>query len=130
MIFLPIISISLPQELIREIDKLKDGKGFSGRSDVLRSGLRFLVDDVKQKSQLTGVTDAVLLISHKDKHSQEVSDIRHSFNEIIRTQLHSQLENKKCFEIFVLHGDGKKLRELAEKFRISKKTDFAKLVVF
>ncbi|MEM4253052.1 MAG: ribbon-helix-helix domain-containing protein, partial [Candidatus Nitrosotenuis sp.] len=43
-----IVSISLNEEILAEIDKLQKGLGFSGRSEVIRAGIRTFVSEEKQ----------------------------------------------------------------------------------
>ena len=47
-----IISISLSEQLLQEIDQLKDETGFSGRSDVIRASARLLIADSQDKKNL------------------------------------------------------------------------------
>ena len=124
-----IISISLYEFLLRDIDKLQQELGFSGRSDMIRAGLRALMADHKEKSKLKGVVEGVLLAIHDDRHSEEVSVLRHKYEKLVKTQIHNQLENDKCLEILVLKGDAEKVRKLAEEFQANRKIDFVKLVV-
>ena len=49
---MPIISISLTDEILNEIDKFQQELGFSGRSEVMRAGARMLLADNKEKGAL------------------------------------------------------------------------------
>ena len=129
MLSMTIISISLNEKILRETDRIQKELGFSGRSEVIRAGLRMLVADKNEKSKLKGIIDGVLLIIHDDQKSGEVSVIRHKFEGLIKTQVHNHLENHKCLEIFVLNGDAEKIKKLNEEFQASKKIDFVKLIV-
>ena len=40
---MPIVSISLTEEILKEIDSLQKNLGFSGRSDAIRAGIRTFV---------------------------------------------------------------------------------------
>ena len=42
-----IISMSLDEELLKELDSAKKSVGYSGRSEVIRSGMKLLLDDIK-----------------------------------------------------------------------------------
>ena len=56
---MPIVSISLNEKLLEEIDKLKDEIGYSGRSDVIRASARMLISDNKEKEDLNGDINSV-----------------------------------------------------------------------
>ncbi|MDP3485606.1 MAG: ribbon-helix-helix protein, CopG family, partial [Methanobacteriaceae archaeon] len=49
-----IISISLNEKLLGELDSLKEDMGFSGRSDVIRAAARMLIDDNRQSKNISG----------------------------------------------------------------------------
>ena len=59
---MPIVSISLTEEILREIDALQKNLGFSGRSDAIRAGIRSFVSEEKQKENLSGNVNAILLV--------------------------------------------------------------------
>ena len=61
-----IVSISLPEKFLKEIDEIADDMGFAGRSEVIRTGLRLLLDEKKAKEKLKGEIDAILLVIHDD----------------------------------------------------------------
>lgn len=44
-----IVSISLSDKLLKEIDDFKDEIGYSGRSDVIRTSIRMLISDNLEK---------------------------------------------------------------------------------
>ena len=64
---MPIVSISLNQEILSELDRLQKTMGFSGRSEAIRAGIRTFVSEEKQKSELTGNIHAILLVVHNDE---------------------------------------------------------------
>ena len=125
-----IISMSLNETLLKEIDSITKSMGFSGRSEAIRAGMRSLVLEHKQQVKLHGVIDASLLLVHNEQYSGEVSLIRHNYLDIIKTQIHNHLENHKCLEIFVLKGDAKKIVGLLNEFETTKKIEFVKLIPF
>ena len=45
---MPIVSISLNDEILKQIDSLQKNLGFSGRSDAIRAGIRSFVSEEKQ----------------------------------------------------------------------------------
>jgi len=49
---MPIVSISLTEEILKEVDNLQKTMGFSGRSDAIRAGIRSFVSEEKQKAEL------------------------------------------------------------------------------
>ncbi|MFM7797292.1 MAG: CopG family ribbon-helix-helix protein, partial [Candidatus Nitrosotenuis sp.] len=64
---MPIVSISLNNELLTELDKLQKSMGFAGRSEAIRAGIRNFVSEEKQKTEVSGDIHAILLVVHNDE---------------------------------------------------------------
>ena len=71
---MPIVSISLTEEILKEIDSLQKNLGFSGRSDAIRAGIRSFVSEEKQKEDLSGNVNAILLVVHNDEYDNQVNE--------------------------------------------------------
>ena len=125
---MPIVSISLTEEILREIDTLQKNLGFSGRSDAIRAGIRSFVSEEKQKENLSGKVNAILLVVHNDEYDNQVNGIKHSYEDLITTHLHSKIEGDKCMELFMLKGEAETVSTITKDFQINKKMDTVKLV--
>jgi len=125
---MPIISISLNEEILAELDKRQKSMGFSGRSEAIRAGIRNFVSEEKQKIELSGNVHAILLVVHNDEFDHIVSGIKHNFEDLITTHLHSKIEGEKCMELFVIAGDAERVSTITKDFQTNKKMDNVKLV--
>jgi|TARA_Y100000590_G_C15447696_1_gene911435 CopG family nickel-responsive transcriptional regulator len=125
---MPIVSISLTEEILREIDSLQKNLGFSGRSDAIRAGIRSFVSEEKQKENLSGNVNAILLVVHNDEYDNQVNGIKHSYEDLITTHLHSKIEGDKCMELFMLKGEADSVSSITKDFQINKRMDTVKLV--
>ena len=124
-----IISISLNDKLLTEIDQLQKELGFSGRSEVIRAGARMLLADNREKEKLEGMLNSVLLLIHSQKVEDTVTAIKHDFEDIISTQIHNHLRDDKCIEVFILEGDAARINDLVRLFQTTRKMDYVKLIV-
>lgn len=125
---MPIVSISLSEELLTELDKLQKAMGFAGRSEVIRAGIRNYVSEEKQKDELSGNLHAILLVVHNDEFDHIIAGIKHSFEDLIITHLHSKIHGNKCVELFMLDGEAERISLITRNFKINKKMDNVKLV--
>ncbi len=125
---MPIVSISLNDEILKQIDALQKNLGFSGRSDAIRAGIRSFVSEEKQKEDLSGNVNAILLVIHNDEYDNQVTEVKHSYEDLITMHLHSKIEGDKCMELFILKGESDPVAEITKKFQINKKMDTVKLV--
>ena len=123
-----IVSISLNDEILSELDKLQNTMGFSGRSEAIRAGIRTFVSEEKQNSNLSGNIHAILLVVHNDEFDHIVSGITHNFEDLITTHLHSKIDKEKCMELFVIDGDAEKVTTMTKDFHKNKNMDTVKLV--
>ena len=125
---MPIVSISLTEEILKEIDSLQKNLGFSGRSAAIRAGIRSFVSEEKQKENLSGNVNAILLVVHNDEYDNQVNGIKHSYEDLITTHLHSKIEGDKCMELFMLKGEADSVSSITRDFQINKRMDTVKLV--
>ena len=126
---MPIISISLNENIIQELDKLQKFLGFSGRSEIVRASVRSLLLEEKRIDELSGVLHSVLLVIHDEKSDQEISEIRHGFDKIINTHIHNKIDKDRCLEVFVLYGDAREIKNITKRFQGNRKMDQVRLVV-
>lgn len=126
---LTVVSISLNDKIIHELDKLQDDLGFSGRSEIVRASVRNLLLEEKRIEQLEGILHSVLLVIHDEKSDKEISEIRHGFDKIINTHIHNKIDKDRCLEIFVLYGDAQEIKSISKKFQGNEKMDQVRLVV-
>ena len=126
---MPIVSISLNDEILSEIDKLQKSMGFSGRSEIIRAGIRNLIAEEKQRSNLSGLIHAILMVIHDEESEQIVTGIKHNHEELIGTHLHSKIEGNKCMELFLLHGEADKVDGMTKDFKTNRKMGHVKLVI-
>jgi len=126
---MPIVSISLNNEILSEVDKLKKSMGFSGRSEIIRAGIRNLISEEKQRSNLSGLIHAILMVVHDEDSEQIVTGIKHNYEELIDTHLHSKIDGNKCMELFLLHGQADKVDVMTRDFKTNRKMDQVKLVL-
>ena len=124
----PIVSISLNDDMLGDIDKLMKELGFSGRSELVRAGIRSLISEEKERQDILGSLHALLLVIHDEDSEQEVTGTKHTFDELINTHIHSKIDNNKCLEIFLVKGEAEKIKNMTKEFQINKKMDRVKLI--
>lgn len=122
-----IISISMDEALAGEIEKLQKD-GFSGRSEIFRRGLKYMLEDSKSMENLRGHVDCIMFAMHS-RAEDKFSKILHKDDDLIKTQLHSKFCNDKCLEIFVLHGESGRIKNLYNSLKKNKSIDYLKLIV-
>ncbi len=126
---MPIISVSIDAETLAELSAIEKSLGFSGRSEAIRAGVRSLIAENNSAEKLSSNVKAVLLLVHDEKSESSATELKHSFEDVIGTQIHSHLKGEKCLEVFILDGDAGRIRGLFRQAQATKKIEYAKLVV-
>jgi CopG family nickel-responsive transcriptional regulator len=123
-----IISVSLNEPILKDIERIQYEYGYSGRSEVIRAATRLLLSEHKDIEKIKGELNAILIVIHNHDHETTVSAIKHDFKEITKTQIHSHFEKEQCLEIFVLQGEAKSIKEMTRQFETNRKMDIVKLI--
>ena len=122
------MSVSLNDEILTEIDKLQKTLGFSGRSEIVRAGIRNLLAEEKDRQNLSGNLFAVLLAIHDEKSDDQVTEMGHGYDKLITTHIHNKIDGDRCLEIFMLKGDAEEIKDMTKRFQSNKKMDHVKLI--
>ncbi|MGI0006705.1 MAG: CopG family ribbon-helix-helix protein [Nitrosotalea sp.] len=124
-----IVSISLNDNILKEMDDLQKEFGFTGRSELIRAGIRMLLSDKIEKEKQTGDIGCVLTVTHEEEEEESVTKIKHRYEDIIQTHLHCKIKNNKCLELFILNGKATKVNEMSREFQASDEMEHVKLTI-
>ena len=113
-----IVSVSLPDALLRQVDALIKARGYAGRSEIVRAALRdFLTKDLQAPDAgREGPRSATLTLVYPEGHERRIGEIRHDFNEIVKSMMHAHT-SEHCVEVFMLLGKAPRIREFADRLR-------------
>ena len=125
---MPIISLSLPDQMVRAMDEVQESVGFSGRSELVRAALRLLLEDTRKKDALVGQTTAVIVVGHDKDDEEPVTRLKHRYEDIVKTHLHCRFSHEDCVEVFVLAGEGRQIASMAKSFEKERKIRSVKLL--
>jgi CopG family transcriptional regulator, nickel-responsive regulator len=126
---MPIVSVSLPSELVDSMTKIQESQGYAGRSDVVRAAVRLLLSDSREKSSLAGRVTAILVVTHDESNEEPITRLKHTYDDIVRTHIHNKMGQNNCFELFLLEGEGKKIASMTTAFQKERKLRSVKLLV-
>ena len=126
---MPIISASLSDTTLQELHRIQKTMRFSGRSEAIRAAIRMLATESKEKEKLAGRVRGILLLIHEHEAEGLVTQVKHTFPDIIHTQLHNRFDKGKCLELFLLEGDADRVKEMTAIFQRVDSIEFVKLLV-
>ncbi|HZI71017.1 MAG TPA: CopG family ribbon-helix-helix protein [Nitrososphaeraceae archaeon] len=123
------MSISLNKNILAQMDKIRKSRGFSGRSEIVRAGIRALLSEERERNNITGFIHALFLAMHDEKSDEQVTELRHAFDKLITTHLHNKVDTDRCLEIFLLRGNANDITDMAKRFQANKNMHNVKLIV-
>jgi CopG family nickel-responsive transcriptional regulator len=113
---LTIVSISVPEDLLRKFDEVSRSKGFRSRSDAVKETMRILVDEVEWE-KADGENQMVITMIYEEPGPRgELSVLQHRYEEV-QMMLHLHLEKGQCMEVFIARGPNSVLKEILGKIR-------------
>lgn len=125
---MPIISLSLDEKILKELDKLGKTMGFSGRSEIVRASVKHFIDEKEGAEKLTGSPNVVILATHSEHADQTMAGISQRFEDIIVTHLHNKTKSSKCLETFIVSGSAERVKKMFKTLQSSRKVDYVKLL--
>ena len=116
-----IISLSIPDELRDELDRILGEEWYASRSEVVRQALRKYIAEYKELENIKGniIATITALYEKKDKN-EELTQLQHEFGDVMTTYLHSHLTEKSCLEVMVVKGSSKRLKDMMDGLKANR----------
>jgi len=111
------ISISLPQELLKSLDELVKRSGYD-RSRIVQQAIRNTISEMEwlQASEEEVAGALLTLYDHTVRGAEDtLTDLQHSFRDIVQGAFHMHLDDKNCLEAIFVRGRMKRVKELLQQ---------------
>ncbi len=114
-----IISLSIPDKLITQIDQTMKEKGYASRSEITRQALRhYLTEDLKIEDIHNEETVATATLIYKENiNRQQLSETQHLHSGLVTTFLHTHIHQGYCLEVIILKGQAHLIKKFIDKLR-------------
>jgi len=111
------ISITLPSDLLNQLDVVSRSIGYKKRSKAIRDSINAFISDYKslrgEKGKRAG-TITFVYEHERPKISDLLTGIQHRFSKLIDATLHIHLNETRCLEVLAVRGESQAIRRLAE----------------
>jgi CopG family nickel-responsive transcriptional regulator len=115
-----VVSITLPNELLRKFDEFIKNRGYYSRSEAFRDAIRNLITE-SELSKLEKGTVAATVMTTCDYRCKDVdlklTAIRHEFDDVVIENVHRHIGEKYCLEIFITEGNNERILNLVNRLR-------------
>ncbi len=109
------IGIAIPEDLLKEFDRLIEHRGYSTRSEAVRDLVRKELVEEIAASPNGEVYGTVTLIY--DHHSRllldKLTDVQHRYHSAIMSSVHVHLDHDNCLEVILVRGKSTLVQKLA-----------------
>ncbi|WP_436923946.1 nickel-responsive transcriptional regulator NikR [Halosimplex amylolyticum] len=120
-----VVSVSMPDELLERIDTFADEHGYTGRSEVVREAARNLLGEFEDKQleerELMGVVTVLFDYSSSGVENR-MMNLRHEYEDLVASNVHSHIGDHYCLELFILEGSLEDISTFVGKIRATQDT--------
>jgi CopG family nickel-responsive transcriptional regulator len=115
---LTIISLSVPEVLLEQVDSTIAQRGFASRSEIIRQALRLFLKEDVQIENLEGEITATITIIYREKADRKrLLDTQHVYSGLVSTFLHAHVHEGFCLEVIILKGQARTIRKFLDDLR-------------
>jgi len=75
------------------------------------------------------IAASITIIYKREATKGQISEIQHSFGNIISTYLHAHIDEEHCLEVIVVKGEAETIRKLVEAFRTNEQINQIKVSI-
>lgn len=122
-----VVSVSLPEPLVAEMDDFVQERGYGGRSELVRAALRDFLGRERASAPGHGERSGTLTLLYPDGYERKIAEIRHDFTDVVRSMMHGHAE-EACVELFMLEGPARRIEAFADALRAAKETRLVQVV--
>lgn len=122
-------SVSLPKQLLDELDKKVESQGYASRSEFTRDLIREKIINDSWKNadeELIGVL-TLIYTHHQNDLVVKMMNIEHDASVEISCTTHVHIDHYNCLETLILRGKATNIEEFSAKIAGLKGVKFAKL---
>lgn len=110
--------ISLEGDLLKDFDRLINGKQYTNRSEAIRDLIRnSLVEDEWEKGKDVAGAISLVYDHHKRELMDVIVDIQHDYQDTIVASQHVHLDHHNCLEVIIVKGRSDHIKRLSDKLR-------------
>jgi CopG family nickel-responsive transcriptional regulator len=116
---MPIVSLNIPDSLLKELDLMVDTIGYSSRSEAIRDAVRTHMSEQRMyRRAKEEVYNAVIFVyKDGDDEKNKISRLRAQFSPVIEGEMTFSLGREKKLTLLLARGKSNDLRALTSRIR-------------
>jgi CopG family transcriptional regulator, nickel-responsive regulator len=117
---LTVISITLPDDLVKKFDGFVVERGYYSRSEAFRDAIRTLMSQA-EVGKLETQDEAAIILTAADIRRRDIDvrlvELRNEFEDVVVENLHRYIEKEYCVDVFLLQGAHTKILDFLGRVR-------------
>lgn len=109
-----VVSVSMPDGLLLELDRFVGEAHFGGRSDAVQAALVDFLAEQRAQGGLRGRENAIIAVCFNKRDERRIGEVKHEYGDVLKSMLHTHLEGPDCVEVFVVEGPGVRIAAMAK----------------
>jgi len=106
-----IVSLSLTDEILDDIDRSVKEIGYSSRSELVRDAVRAFLREKAEVANLEGHIDGVMLLVYDHESAAKVSEVRHRHMGVFKSFMHADFDGgDDCCEVLMFCGEADEVK--------------------
>src|SRR6059036_3791633 len=101
-----IMSVSLPDSLVQQMDGLTKERGFAGRSDFVRAAIRDFVQQLMLDQTKRGKHSATITLLYPEELERRVAEVAHDHSKLVTSMMHAHAGRGRCVTVYIVEGEG------------------------
>jgi len=115
----PIVSFSISDSLLKEMELMADVMGYTSRSEVIRDALRSHISEQRMYRRAKDEVFNAVMFTYKDEESErnKVARVRSQFSKLIEGEISFSISKDRRLTVFLAMGKSDELRMLTSRIR-------------
>lgn len=117
------ISLTIPEELVSELDVIVESSEYGSRSKAVRDSIRQFITDYSWHHEPSQIFHGSVTIVYDHEQSginDVLIELQHDVNELIISTQHVHFDHDLCLETLVVSGTGAEIRNFVNELKAIK----------
>ncbi|MHA1339669.1 MAG: CopG family ribbon-helix-helix protein [Promethearchaeota archaeon] len=118
---MPMVSLQLSDELLKEFTHIQQRAGFLSRSEALREAIIYFIEKWKNIESFEGLIRVIMIVEYKSNadNFEKIANIENTYSEFIKTYSECQF-GEKNLRTYIILGDAGRIRDFHKKINALK----------
>lgn len=123
--------MSIPEDLLKDFDRLVKERGYVGRSEALRDAMRLYISQNEWDTGDKEITASLNIVyAHKPKVMADLIEVQHTSDAHVISAVHIHISKTHCLEVITLSGSKQSVSKIANAIAGITGIEYSRLFIF